>query len=79
MPDRSPRSIQNPDSVRLALREFHEVGREAFLAKYGIGSARKFELVEDGRVFRGGKRIPHARHWTALQLAGLQHGTNSSR
>jgi hypothetical protein len=51
MPDRSPRSIQNPDSVRLALREFHEVGREAFLAKYGIGSARKFELVEDGRVY----------------------------
>jgi AAA domain (dynein-related subfamily) len=51
MADRSPRSIQNPESVRRALREFDEVGREAFLAKYGVGSAKKFELVEDGRAY----------------------------
>lgn len=25
-------------------------------------------------LVRGGKRIPHARHWAALQLSGLQHG-----
>lgn len=49
MADRTPRSIQNPESVRRAVREFDEVGRDAF--KYGTGSARKFQLVEDGHAY----------------------------
>jgi hypothetical protein len=51
MADRSPRSIQNPESGRRALREFDEVGREAFLAKYDVWSAKKFELVDEGQVY----------------------------
>ena len=51
MAERTPRSIERPESVRRALREFDELGREAFLVKYGVGSARKFELVENGQKY----------------------------
>lgn len=38
-------------AVHAALREFDELGREAFLAKYGFRQARKFFLLHEGREY----------------------------
>jgi 5-methylcytosine-specific restriction protein A len=39
------------DAVLAAIAEFDEVGRDAFLDRYGFGDARKFWLVHDGRRY----------------------------
>ncbi|SFB02379.1 protein of unknown function [Collimonas sp. OK607] len=43
--------IQNPASVLAAVVEFKDIGREAFLQKYGFGSAREYYLMVDGQRF----------------------------
>jgi hypothetical protein len=41
--------LSHPQAVLRALAEFDEIGREAFLAKYGFGPARTYFLVHEGR------------------------------
>ncbi|HWI94542.1 MAG TPA: AAA family ATPase [Solirubrobacterales bacterium] len=43
--------ISDPSAVRRAINEFGRIGRDAFLAKYGIGSARRYVVVDNGREY----------------------------
>ncbi|MDX6602983.1 MAG: 5-methylcytosine-specific restriction enzyme [Solirubrobacterales bacterium] len=43
--------ISDPAAVRKSIEEFGRIGREAFLEKYGIGGARRYVVVEDGREY----------------------------
>ena len=44
-------NIRNAASVRRAVDEFDSVGRNAFLAKYGFGRARRYFLVIGERLY----------------------------
>ncbi|WP_157963817.1 hypothetical protein [Actinocorallia populi] len=48
-------------AVHAALREFDELGREAFLAKYRFRRARKFFILHEGREYDS-KAIAGAAH-----------------
>jgi len=50
------------EGVRRALTEFDQLGRNAFLAKYKLGKAREYFLVD------GGKR------YDSKAIAGAGHG-----
>ena len=45
------RELTDPSSVMKAVAEFDELGREAFLDKYGFGPAYKYLLVVDGKEY----------------------------
>jgi MoxR-like ATPase len=49
--ERGPGGLTDPDAVHQAVNEFDEVGREAFLAKYGYGPAREYFLDIDGQHY----------------------------
>jgi len=49
------------DSVSAALREFDDLGRDAFLSKYGFGQARNYFVVHGGRRYDS-KAIVGAAH-----------------
>lgn len=44
-------AIRDRSSVLRAIEEFDRLGRDGFLAKYGFGHARAYELVFDGRRY----------------------------
>lgn len=43
--------VTSRDAVLAAMAEFDQMGREAFLAKYGFGSSREYVVVENGRQY----------------------------
>lgn len=43
--------VTSRDAVLAAMAEFDQMGREAFLAKYGFGPAREYVVVEKGRQY----------------------------
>src|SRR5205807_1291821 len=43
--------LTSRESVERALAEFDELGREAFLAKYGFGHARRYFIRRDGNYY----------------------------
>lgn len=43
--------LTSPEAVELALAEFDELGRDAFLAKYGFGRAKRWYVERDGRLY----------------------------
>jgi hypothetical protein len=43
--------LTSREAVESALNEFDEIGREAFLAKYGFGRARRYFVRRDGRYY----------------------------
>lgn len=43
--------LTDRDAVLAAIREFDQLGREAFLAKYRFGSARSYLLIHDGKAY----------------------------
>jgi hypothetical protein len=49
-------------AVRHAMGEFDRLGRDAFIAKYGIGKARGFWVIQEGRAY------------DSKALAGAAHG-----
>lgn len=53
--------IQNRQSILKAVREFDQLGRSAFLTKYGFAEARRYFLVLDGRLYDS-KAIVGAAH-----------------
>lgn len=53
--------IRNRNSILAAVEEFDEIGRKAFLRKYGFGPARLYFLVIDGRQYDS-KAIVGAAH-----------------
>jgi hypothetical protein len=57
--------LTDPEAVRAAIREYDELGQEAFLDRYGFGAARDWVLVYDGREYDS-KAIVGAAH-------GVQH------
>ena len=50
------------EGVEKAITEFDELGREAFLEKYGFGKAEKFFLARDGK------------RYDSKAIAGVSHG-----
>lgn len=62
----SLRDLTDPGAVTLALDEFDQLGREAFLDKYGFGKAKGYFLVRDGIEYDS-KAIASAAH-------AYQHG-----
>ena len=48
-------------AVLKAIEEFNQLGREAFLQKYGFGKARDYMLLKDG-TFYDSKAIAGAAH-----------------
>ncbi len=53
-PGRVPRSLsllKSREAVERSMAEFREIGRVAFLAKYGFGKSRKFLMEYDGEVY----------------------------
>ena len=61
--------IQHPESVLAAIHEFDELGREAFLKKYGFGRAREFFLVWQGNRYDS-KAVVGAAHGFEFPLLG---------
>lgn len=53
--------ISDPAAIRKAAAEFDELGRAAFLDKYGFGEAREFFLALDGKLYDS-KAIVGAAH-----------------
>lgn len=53
--------LNSPDSVRRAIDEFDELGRDAFLSKYGFRRARSYFLKLGGRLYDS-KAIVGAAH-----------------
>ena len=43
--------VTSREAVRAAMSEFDQLGRDAFLAKYGFGPSREYVVVEDGRQY----------------------------
>src|ERR1700679_480487 len=46
-----PSDVTSREAVLAAIDEFDEIGREAFLAKYGFGPSREYVVVENGREY----------------------------
>jgi KAP family P-loop domain len=46
-----PGDVTSRDAVVRAMREYDELGQEAFLAKYGFGRSTKFVVADDGREY----------------------------
>ncbi len=45
------RDVTSREAVLAAIAEFDEIGREAFLEKYGFGPSREYVVVEDDRQY----------------------------
>jgi hypothetical protein len=43
--------VTSRDAVLAAIAEFDQIGREAFLAKYGFGPSREYVVVENGKQY----------------------------
>jgi hypothetical protein len=43
--------LTSPHAVRQALEEFEQLGRSAFLTKYGFGQAREYFVRSDGKMY----------------------------
>lgn len=46
-----PGDVTSREAVLRAMREYDELGREAFLAKYGFGRSTKFVVLHDSREY----------------------------
>jgi Domain of unknown function (DUF3883) len=55
-------NLTQPQSVLQAVAEFNELGRDAFLAKYGFGKAREYFL------------LLNSKRYDAKAIAGVAHG-----
>src|SRR5664279_1464071 len=58
------------DSVRRALSQFREIGRDAFLERYGFGKARGYFVV-DGNLLCDSKAVAGAAHGFLRGMAPL--------
>src|ERR1700722_12756813 len=45
------KDITDPEAVNRAIAEFDELGREAFLSKYGFGHARAYHVEHNGELY----------------------------
>lgn len=54
------------ESVRRAMAEFDDLGREAFLEKYGFGKARDYFLVEGDHRYDSKAIVGAARSFLGL-------------
>jgi MrcB-like, N-terminal domain len=53
--------LTSADAVLAAMREFENLGRDEFLARYGFGRSRDYELIHDGKRYDS-KAIVGAAH-----------------
>ena len=54
--------LSDKSAVLQAMTEYDELGRDAFLARYGYGPARSYFVVHDGR------------RYDSKAIAGVAHG-----
>jgi len=45
------RDLTDRDAVLAAMREFDEIGRDAFLDKYGFGRSQKYRILHEGNLY----------------------------
>jgi len=70
--------LTSPQAVKQALDEFDQVGRVAFLAKYGFGQAREYFLRRGNRLYDSkaiagaalGHQFPNQAPLTAREFSG---------
>ena len=43
--------VTSREAVLAAIAEFDEIGRDAFLARYGFGPSREYVVVENGQEY----------------------------
>lgn len=64
------------DAVLAALDEYDHRGQEAFLTEYGLGEARRYVLIHDGREYDPAAVVRAAHHHQTSQP--LTHSTNGA-
>jgi MoxR-like ATPase len=69
----SLRDLTDPDAVLRAIREFDELGRDAFLEKYGFASSRQYVLVLNGREYDSKPIVAAAHGFQHPQLGPLRY------
>ena len=70
----SYRDITNPESVRSAIREFDERGRENFLRRYGFQPSRRYFLVADDKRYDSKAILGAAHGYEFPEQGPLTHG-----
>ncbi len=66
--------IQSRSSVLSAIAEYDEIGREAFLAKYGFGEARRYFIIHDGHRYDSKAIVGAAHGFEFPHLGPLERG-----
>jgi MoxR-like ATPase len=69
----SLRDLTDPAAVRRAVQEFDQIGRDAFLDKYGFSPAREYVVVEDGRAYDSKAIVGAAHGHQRPELGPLDH------
>jgi MoxR-like ATPase len=67
--------ITSRDAVLHAIREYDDLGRDAFLAKYNFQKARKFVVVHDGREYDSKPLLAAAHRFQFPEAGPLVAGT----
>src|SRR4051794_33342855 len=65
-------ALTSPEAVDAAIAEFDEIGREAFLARYGFQHARDVVLVRNGRRYDSKPIVAAAHGHQHPELGPLQ-------
>lgn len=66
-------NLTKPQAVLQAVTEFNELGRDAFLAKYGFGKAREYFLLINGQQYYDSKAIAGVAHGYEHPKSGPLH------
>jgi MoxR-like ATPase len=66
-------ALTSRDAVLAAVAEFDEIGREAFLARYGFGPARDIVLVHNGKQYDSKPIVAAAHGHQHPDLGPLRH------
>jgi MrcB-like, N-terminal domain len=77
----SIRELTSREAVEAALDEFDELGREAFLSKYGFGHARRYFVRREGKYYDSkaiagaayGFQYPDRGHMPNTEFSGGEH------
>jgi hypothetical protein len=70
---RVPLRIEKSESVLKAIREFDQLGRDKFLARYGFGRAKSYYILNNGRVYDSKAIAGVARGFDSPSLTPLAH------
>jgi hypothetical protein len=77
--------LTSATAVEAAMDEFDEIGREAFLSKYGFGKARRYFIRRDGKYYDSkaiaaaamGYQDPEGGPLASGDFSGGEHGAKA--